>query len=62
MSTLKRQGHMLANVNVLKQILSGQMLFHNRYGQDIPGEPVIKNLLSDAVHVGSIPGQETKIP
>ena len=56
MSTLKGWGHMLANVNVLKQILGSQMLFQNRYGQDIPGEPVVKNLLAKGGNTSSISG------
>ena len=30
--------------------------------RDFPGDPVVKNLLSKVRDVGSIPGQETKIP
>ena len=30
--------------------------------RDFPGDPVIKNLPSNAGDMGSIPGQETKIP
>ena len=29
---------------------------------DFPGGPVVKTLLSNAGHMGSIPGQRTKIP
>ena len=32
------------------------------YTGDFPGEPVVKNLPSNAGDVGSIPGQGTKIP
>ena len=31
-------------------------------GRDFPGNPVVKNLPSNAGDAGSIPGRETKIP
>ena len=42
-------------------------MFHTKYNKlttlgDFPGDPVGKNLPSNAGHAGSIPGQGTKIP
>ena len=34
----------------------------NHHVGDFPGGPVVKNSPSNAEEVGSIPGQETKIP
>ena len=34
----------------------------NRFARDFPGGPVVKNPLSNAGDLGSIPGQGTKIP